>query len=78
MERAPQGELLRAAEEAGFDLLLTPDKNLMYQQNLSDRRIAIVVLGRSRWSLVEPALDRISAVVDAAKPGTYTMVEISG
>lgn len=72
------GELLRAAEEAGFDLFLTTDKNLLYQQNLSHRKIAIVVLGRSRWSLVEPALDRIIAAVDAAKPGTYTVVEISG
>lgn len=41
------GELLRRAEEAGFDVLLTTDKNLVYQQNLKDRKIAIVVLGRT-------------------------------
>jgi hypothetical protein len=40
------GDLLLAAEEAGFEVLLTTDKNIRYQQNLSTRRIAIVVLGR--------------------------------
>jgi len=39
------GELLKAAEEAGFDVLLTTDKNIRYQQNLKGRRLAIVVLG---------------------------------
>lgn len=39
------GELLRQAEEGGYELLLTSDKNIRYQQNLSGRRIAIVVLG---------------------------------
>ncbi len=39
------GELLKAAEEAGFDVLLTTDKNIQYQQNLTGRRIAVVVLG---------------------------------
>lgn len=39
------GELIAAAEEAGFEVFLTADKNLQYQQNLSERRIGIVVLG---------------------------------
>lgn len=47
------GELLRRAEEAGFDVLLTTDKNLAYQQNLSQRKIAVVVLGQNRWSLIQ-------------------------
>ncbi|HQX50372.1 MAG TPA: hypothetical protein PLY87_15145 [Planctomycetaceae bacterium] len=38
------GELLDAAERAGFELLVTTDQNLQYQQNLTARRIAIVVL----------------------------------
>ena len=72
------GELLRAAEEAGFEVFLTTDKNLVYQQNLGNRKIAIVVLGKSRWSLVEPALQLISDAVNAAKPASYTLVEIPG
>jgi hypothetical protein len=42
------GELLDAAEAAGFDLFLTTDRNIRYQQNLTSRRIAIVVLSKGR------------------------------
>ena len=48
--------MLRKAEEAGFDVLLTIDKNLTNQLNLSKRKIAIVALGRNRWSLIRPVL----------------------
>ena len=70
------GDLLRAAEEAGFDLLLTADKNLAHQQNLKERKIAIVVLGKNRWSLIQLALERIVASVDEATAGSYVLVEI--
>jgi len=70
------GDLLRVAEEAAFDVLLTTDKNIRYQQNLAGRRIAVVVLGNGLWPLVKPVLPRVVAAVDAAKPGSYTEVEI--
>jgi glutamate racemase len=70
------GELLRAAEQAAFEVFLTTDKNIRYQQNLAERVIAIVVLGNSRWPLVRRHVDRVLAAVTAAKPGTYTEVEI--
>jgi hypothetical protein len=70
------GELLKAAEQAGFDVLLTTDKNLRFQQNLHGRKLAIVVLSNSRWSLVRRALEPIAVAVNAAKPGSYTLVEI--
>jgi hypothetical protein len=54
------GALLNAAEAAGFDVLVTTDKNLSYQQNLSGRKIAIVVLGQGQWSLIKA---RVSEVV---------------
>ena len=38
------GKLLDAAEQSGFELMLTTDSNLQYQQNLTERRIAIIVL----------------------------------
>jgi hypothetical protein len=47
-ERISNGELLKAAEAAGFDLLLTTDKRIRYQQNLIGRKIALVVLGNSQ------------------------------
>ena len=71
------GDLLRVAEEAGFDLLLTADKNLAYQQNLTNRKIAIVALGKNRWSLIETHLDRIAEVVNAALPGSYSVIDIT-
>jgi hypothetical protein len=70
------GELLRAAEEAAFDVFLTTDKNIRYQPNLADRVIAIVVLGNSRWPVVQLYVDRIAAAITDAKAGTYTEVEI--
>jgi len=47
-EKLGNGELLKEAEAAGFEVLVTTDKNLSYQQNLTRRRIAIVVLGLGR------------------------------
>jgi hypothetical protein len=75
-ERISNGELLRLAEGAGFDLLLTTDKNVRYQQNLTGRKISIVVLGNSPWWLVRQHLDGIVAAVNAATPGSYAEVEI--
>ena len=72
------GELLNAAEAAGFELLLTTDKNIRYQQNLTKRKIAIVVLGKGRWRLIKPVVDRVAAAVNAATPGSYTEVDIPG
>lgn len=62
------GELLRVAEEAGFDVLVTTDKNLIYQQNLKSRKIAIVVLGRNRWSIVKLVVPQIVAAVECFYP----------
>jgi hypothetical protein len=70
------GELLRAAEESAFEILLTTDKNIRYQQNLADRTIAIVVLSNSRWPVIRMHTDRIVAAINAARPGTCTEVEI--
>lgn len=70
------GELLKEAENAGYEVLLTSDKNMRYQQNLSGRAIAIVVLGNQQWPDVRRHLDRIVTAVKAATPGSYTEVEI--
>jgi hypothetical protein len=72
------GELLSVAEQAGFDVLLTTDKNLVYQQNLSERKIAIVVLSRNRWSLIRPVLAQIARAINEARPGSYVVIEVPG
>ncbi len=65
------GLLLKAAEDAGFELMITGDKNLAYQQNLKTRRIALIVLGATRWSTLKEALSPISTAVARAKPGSF-------
>jgi hypothetical protein len=68
--------LLTAAEDAGFDILLTTDKNMRYQQNLAGRKIAIVVLGQQQWPQLRPHVQRVVEAVNAATPGSYAEVEI--
>jgi hypothetical protein len=69
------GELLDAAEAAGFEVFVTTDRNIRYQQNLTNR-IAIVVLGKARWTLIRAKLPEIAAGVNAAAPGSFIVVEI--
>lgn len=75
-DRLRNGELLIAAEQAGYDVLLTTDKNLRYQQNLKVRRIGIIVIGHAQWPTLELHVARIVEAVDAAAPGSYAEVEI--
>jgi hypothetical protein len=77
-DKLKNGELLKVAQEAGFDLLLTTDKNIAYQQNLKARKIAILVLGNPQWPAVRPHVERIVAAVEAAMPGSYAVIEIPG
>jgi hypothetical protein len=76
-DRLSNGELLKMAEAAAVDLLITTDQKIRYQQNLADRKIAIVVLaGSTKWSRVRLHHERIATVVNAATPGSYTEVAI--
>src|SRR5271170_5938766 len=69
------GELLAAAEADGFDVLLTTDKNMPYQQNLAGRKIAVVVLGLQQWPSLRPQVGRVVEAIKAARPGSYTKIE---
>jgi hypothetical protein len=75
-DRISNGELLSNAEAAGFEVLLTTDKRIRYQQNLKDRKIAVVVLRNSAWRIVRKHLTRILDAVNAATPGSYAEVDI--
>src|SRR5580765_6468969 len=71
-DKLKNGELIKAAEEKAFDLLLTTDRRIQYQQNLKDRRIAILVLtGTTKWSRVRLNFESIIAAVNAIAPGSY-------
>lgn len=68
------GALLQAAEPQ-FDAFITTDKNLKYQQNLSGRRIAILVLPTNDWPALRLHTDAISARVDQLQPGDFVELE---
>jgi hypothetical protein len=68
--------LLRLAEQHEFDILLTTDQGLKYQQNLSERQIAIIVLLSTSWPLIQHRISEIQQATDSAKPGSYVEIVI--
>jgi hypothetical protein len=75
-EELSNGDLIEAAEQAGFEVMVTTDKNIRYQQNLGARKIALIVLGHSQWPMVKLVADTIVAAVNTAKPGSYVEVDV--
>jgi len=75
-EELANGELIDAAEQAGFEVMVTTDKNIRYQQNLRARRIALVVLEHSQWPMVKLVSGDIVAAVNTAQPGSYVEVDV--
>lgn len=72
------GDLLAAAQEAGFDVMVTGDKNLSYQKNLTVRTLALVVLDTTRWKTLRDHTAPVAAAVDRAKPGSVEYVQMPG
>lgn len=72
------GALLDAAEEAGFDLLLTCDQNVRYQQNFTGRKLAVLILSSNHWPTLRPLVARIAAAVDFVRRGQVTRLDLSG
>jgi glutamate racemase len=70
------GDLLRLAESHGYDVLVTTDQNLRYQQNLTDRKIGIVVLMTTSWPRLQQRIPDIIAAITSAQGGAYVEVEI--
>jgi predicted nuclease of predicted toxin-antitoxin system len=70
------GELLQAAEAADFDVFVTTDRDIQYQQNLTGRRVAVIVLTKARWRLIQRQLPVLSSTVSAAQPGDFIEIEI--
>ena len=72
--RLVNGDLLRAAEDAGFGVMVTADQSLEYQQNLKGRKLALVVLSTNHIGVLERYPERLAAAVDAAREGSYEFV----
>ena len=70
------GELLQAAELAGFAVLVTTDTHLKRQQNLAARRISVVVLSTTSWPRIRSQVDLVVVAVDSAVPASYFEVHI--
>ena len=70
------GELLDAAENENFAVLVTTDSNLKYQQDLDSRRIAVVVLSSPSWPRVQRVIASITRAVDQASVGSYIEIGI--
>ena len=75
-EEVGNGELINAAEAAGFDLMISCDQNIKYQQNLSHRTISLVVLGSNHRPTVLRFVSEILKAVCEAKPGSYEFIEM--
>ena len=74
--RISNGELLQAAEAARFDVVVTADQNIVYQQTLEGRKIALVVLGSNIWPIVRNHETVIRERVNAAVAGSYVFIEM--
>jgi predicted nuclease of predicted toxin-antitoxin system len=68
------GDLLIQAEAEGFDALITTDQNLRYQQNLSGRRISIIVLPTTNWPRIKNNAALVVQAIDSLRPGSYEEV----
>ena len=67
--RTKNGLLLDAAEQAGFEVLLSGDQTIRYEQNMSDRKIGIVSMSDNHWPIVKDYLLAISEAIERVQPG---------
>lgn len=70
------GELLKAATEAGFDVLVTGDQTLHYEQNLTGYKIAVVCLSVNAWQILKLHVAKIAAAIEDAAPGSFARVDV--
>ncbi|MBL8545268.1 MAG: hypothetical protein JNL81_02325 [Hyphomonadaceae bacterium] len=70
------GELLSAAEADGYEVFVTTDQNLRYQQNLETRRIAIVVISTTNWPRIRAYADLVTDALKGIVPGAFVEIAI--
>lgn len=74
----PNGELIDRAVAAGFDVLVSLDRGILYQQNLTRHAIGFVLIPDNDVDLIRPYADRLPSAVNAATPGTVVRIEPGG
>ncbi len=70
------GDLIQAAEEAGFEVMITCDQNIRCQQNLAGRRLALVVLTTNHWDTIRANSGGILPAVEQATFGGFVIVQM--
>jgi hypothetical protein len=70
------GDLLRVAEDAGFEVLLTTDKGIRYQQNLRGRKLGLAVLSTNDWTRIRKWRSVVVERILEIKPGHFLEIEI--
>ena len=75
-EALANGDLLDRVDEGGYEILITTDQSMQYQQNLAERPFAVLVLMSTAWPNVRERVDDIRAAIDAVRAGESTEVEI--
>ena len=77
-ELLENGELIQKAEDGGYDIIVTTDQSMRYQQNLADRRLAVVVLKSTAWPRVQNCIEEIRTAIENVRQGQVTEVSIRG
>ena len=75
-DRLANGDLIQSAEQHGYEILITTDQSMKYQQNLAGRSLAIIVLLSGTWPYPESRIEDIRAVVAEVDPGEVREVLI--
>ena len=70
------GELIRRAEEDGYEVIVTTDQNIQHQQNLAECRLGIVVLMATAWPRVQHRIEEIRAAINEVGAGQVREVPI--
>jgi hypothetical protein len=68
------GDFIRAAEQAGFAILITCDRNIRYQQNLAGRELALIELTTNQWATIRDNIADVLAVIETASSGSYATI----
>ena len=69
--------MLEVAEQAGFDVLLSCDQNVRYQQNLIHKSLAVVILSTNHWPTLRLVAARIATAVDFVKTGQIVEIDVA-
>lgn len=70
------GDLLDRAEQNGYELLITTDQQLLHQQDLSSRSLAVLVLRSTSWPRIQTRIQEIQLAIDSMSTGDYREVAV--